>query len=58
MLNKLYSLLLQLPIGTPSPDNNNPIDFTKAFNVIVYIVMPILVIIFYILWRRKKRDGD
>lgn len=58
MLNKLYPLLIQLPIGTPSPDNNNPINLTRPFDVVVYIILPILVVIFYILWRRKKRDND
>lgn len=58
MLNKLYPLLIQLPIGTPNPDNNSPIDLTSPFDVMVYIILPILVIIFYIIWRRKKRDND
>ena len=56
MLNKLYPLLMQLPIGTPSPDTNTPIDLTKPFDLIVFIILPILVIIFYILWRRKKKQ--
>ncbi len=59
MLNKLYPLLLQLPIGSRNQDDNDPIDFTSPFDVIVYIVLPVLMIIFYILWRRrKKRDKD
>lgn len=58
MFNALYPLFLQLPIGTPNPDNNTPIDLTNPFDVMVYIILPILVIIFYILWRRKKRDND
>ena len=59
MLNKLYPLLLQLPIGSRNPDDNDPIDFTSTFDVIVYIILPVLMIIFYILWRRrKKRDKD
>ncbi len=59
MLSKLYPLLLQLPIGSQNPDDNNPIDLTSPFDVIVYIVLPILMIIFYILWRkRKKKDKE
>ncbi|WP_100615446.1 adenylosuccinate synthetase [Confluentibacter citreus] len=58
MLNKLYILLLQLPIGSRNPDDN-PIDLTSPFDVVVFIVLPVLMIIFYILWRRrKKRDKD
>lgn len=59
MLNKLYPLLIQLPIGSQNPDDNDPIDFTSTFDVVVYIILPVLMIIFYILWRRrKKRDKD
>lgn len=59
MLNKLYPLILQLPIGTPNPDDNSPIDFTSPFDVIVFIILPILVIILYIFWvRNKKRDRE
>ncbi|SHJ37400.1 hypothetical protein SAMN04487911_1192 [Arenibacter nanhaiticus] len=55
MLNKLYPLLIQFPIGTRNPDDNDPIDLTSAFDVIVYIILPILLVIFYILWRKKKK---
>ncbi|WP_338358613.1 adenylosuccinate synthetase [Yeosuana marina] len=58
MLNKLYPLLIQLPLGTPNPDDNNPIDFTNTFNVIVYIILPAVVIILYILWRRRKKGKN
>ena len=54
MIYKLYPLL-QLPIGTRNPDDNSPIDFTNAFDVIVYIILPVLMIIFYIFWRKKKK---
>lgn len=56
MIYKLYLfLLLQLPIGTRNPDDNSPIDFGNAFDVIVYIILPVLMLIFYILWRKKKK---
>ena len=55
MIYQLHPLLLQLPIGTRNPDDNSPIDLTNAFDVIVYIILPVLMIIFYILWRNKKK---
>jgi hypothetical protein len=58
MLNILSLLLLQLPIGTQNPDDNHPIDLTNPFDVIVYIVLPILAVIFYILWRKKKKEEE
>lgn len=56
MLHKLYPLLLQLPIGTRNPDDNDPIDLTSPFDIIVFIILPILMLIFYILWRKKKKQ--
>jgi len=60
MLGKLYPLLLQLPITNRNSDDNSPIDLTSAFDVILYIILPVLMIIFYILWRKnkKKRGGN
>lgn len=60
MLHTLIIFLLQLPFGTRNPDDNNPIDLSSPFDVIVYIILPILMIVFYILWRRdkKKRNGQ
>jgi len=55
MLNKLNTFLLQLPIGTRNPDDNDPIDLTSTFDILVYIILPILAVIFYILWRKQKR---
>ncbi|MEZ4802577.1 MAG: adenylosuccinate synthetase [Gelidibacter sp.] len=56
----MYTLLtlLQLPPGTQNPDDNGPIDFSSAFDVIVFIVLPILLLVFYFYWRRKQRKRD
>lgn len=59
MLNILYSLPLQLPFGTRNPQDNKPIDFSSAFDVIVFIILPILMVAFYFYWRKtQKRDKD
>ena len=56
MFGKLHPLLLQLPITNRNSDDNSPIDLTSTFDVVVYIILPILMIIFYILWRKKKKE--
>ncbi|TXD49273.1 adenylosuccinate synthetase [Polaribacter sp. IC073] len=57
MLAAIYnSVILQLPIGTPNPDDNKPLDFTDPFEVIVIIIMPILAFLFYIIWRKKRKN--
>ncbi len=56
-MHTMYSLLAQLPLGTPNPDNNTPIDFTSPFDVIVFIILPILMIIFYVIWRKNQKNN-
>ncbi|MHB0755384.1 adenylosuccinate synthetase [Polaribacter sp. M15] len=56
MYNLLQIINLQLPIGTPNPDDNQPLDLSDPFEVIVFIVLPILVIIFYFLWKKQNNN--
>lgn len=58
MLNLLYLLPLQLPFGTRNPQDNKPIDFSSPFDVIVFIIGPILMIIFYFYWKRTKKNEE
>ena len=54
MHNLYQKLSVQLPIGTPNPDDNQPVDLSDPFEVIMVIILPILVVIFYFLWKRQK----
>jgi len=54
MLNSI--LLLQTPTGTPKPGSNTPIDISNPFDVIVYIVMPIVIIAVFFILKKKKKD--
>jgi len=56
MLNILYPLLMQIPSNTPNPGDTNPIDLSNPFEVIVFIVVPILLVIFYFIYRKKHKD--
>lgn len=58
MLHIFYSILLQLPPGTRNPDDNTPLDLSSPFDVIVFIVLPILMIVFYFYWRNKKKKEE
>ncbi|WP_066225699.1 adenylosuccinate synthetase [Formosa haliotis] len=59
MKNTINILLMQLPIGTPSPDNNSPIDFSDPFNIIVFIILPIVAVVLYFYWKKTKhRDNE
>ena len=60
MLALRFIQLLQLPFGSRNPDDNKPVDMSDPFEVIVFIVLPIIIVILYFLWRRdkKKRGGQ
>lgn len=58
MLTLFNTLILQLPMGTPNPDDNQPLDLSDPFELIVFIVLPILAVFFYILWRKKRKDKN
>ena len=50
-------LYAQKPTHSPNPQDNTPIDFNNLFDVIVFIVMPILMFIFYIIWRKQVKKN-
>ncbi len=53
--------MIQLPTEVPNPDNNTPLDVTNPFEIIVYIVIPIVLLVFYFFLRKKTRknsDGE
>ena len=56
MLALFNILILQLPMGTPNPDDNQPLDLSDPFELIVFIILPALAVFFYILWRKKRKD--
>ena len=45
-------LLLQIPREVPH--QTEPVDFTSVTNVVVYLGVPILLLGFYVIWRRRK----
>ncbi|WP_439129305.1 adenylosuccinate synthetase [Polaribacter sp.] len=57
MLNIYQMIRIQLPIGTPNPDDNKPLDLSDPFEFIVFIIVPIVVFILYLLWKRKKNNN-
>lgn len=49
---------LQLPSGLPSLDNNDKIDWNSWFDWIVYIILPLLLIVAYIVLRKRSKKQD
>ncbi|MHA7944226.1 adenylosuccinate synthetase [Formosa sp. 3Alg 14/1] len=54
MIHKTLALFAQLPLGTPNPDDNQPVDFSDPFNIVVFIILPIIAIILYVYWRKQQ----
>ncbi|EGV44805.1 adenylosuccinate synthetase [Bizionia argentinensis JUB59] len=55
----INTLLLQIPTNAPNPGDSGTVDLTKPFDLIVFIILPIIIVILYFIWKRnKKRDGD
>lgn len=57
-VNNIFYFLFQLPPGTRNPGDNTPIDFSNLLEVLVYIILPILIVVFYMLWRKKKKKDE
>ncbi len=49
---------IQIPTEVPHPSNNSPIDLSNIFDVLLFIVAPLLLIVFYFLLRKKSRGND
>jgi len=60
MLTSLYVLIMsfQAPEGIPKPSDSEPIDFNYIYNILIFIVVPILFAIFYYLWRKGRSNRD
>lgn len=59
----LFSLLnlaaySQIPTEVPKPQDNSPVDFSEPVNIILFIVLPILVVVFVLIWRGKKQKDQ
>lgn len=46
---------MQIPLEEPTPSQNSPIDPSSTVELVVFIALPILLIVAYIILRRRKR---
>ena len=47
---------MQIPTEVPKPSNNSPIDPSSPVELFVFIALPILLIVTYIIIRKRKRN--
>jgi len=51
-MDLLFKILLQAPPEIPRGDG--PVDFSDPLNVILYIGGPIVFVIIFLFWRKRK----
>lgn len=49
---------MQVSQDVPNNSNNAPIDLTSWADITIYIILPIVAIIFYFIWRKRKNKRD
>ncbi|MAO08577.1 MAG: adenylosuccinate synthetase [Alteromonas sp.] len=47
---------IQIPTEVPNPDNNTPIELTNIFDILVFVVAPIVLIILYFVLRKRAKN--
>lgn len=50
-----FVTLAQKPTMSPKGDYD-PVDFQRIENVVILIVIPLVFLILYLVWRKKKRN--
>ena len=55
MLFFLKKWLLQIPTGVPHPDDNTPLDLSNPADLIIYVVLPVIVLILYLVALKPKK---
>lgn len=38
--------------------SDSPLDFSQPANIVLFIVLPVIIIILYFVWRRAKRNDS
>jgi heme/copper-type cytochrome/quinol oxidase subunit 2 len=51
-LQSVNGLIAQTP--THIPREGKPVDFIDTTNIIVFIVLPLVIVILYFLWRKQR----
>lgn len=51
----LSEVMAQIPYSVPKPANNTPIDLSNPADLIIYVILPIVALIFAIIaWQYRK----
>lgn len=56
MQNLFHTLVIQIPTNAPNPGDSGTVDLTKPFDLIVFIILPVIFVILYFVWKRNKKQ--
>ncbi|MBI1285993.1 MAG: hypothetical protein GC178_00255 [Flavobacteriales bacterium] len=51
-----FSAYAQQPCNIGKP-NGDPVRLDNWTNIIIYVIVPIVVMVLYVIWRRRKQQG-
>ncbi|WP_143960815.1 hypothetical protein [Litoribacter populi] len=54
----LYSFAASAQVPRDLPTDTGPMEVNSTFDIILYIVLPIIVIIFFFVYRASKKKKD
>jgi hypothetical protein len=52
----LFMPFIQIPTGTPNPSDGSQFDFSSPFDVIVYIILPLVIVVLFFLYRKQQKN--
>lgn len=52
-LTAFMTVAVQIPQDIPH--QSEPVDFTSPLNILLYIVLPVIMVVYYYLWRKNQR---
>lgn len=55
MLLAFTKVSAQIPQGIPYEPDRDPINLRSPWNILLFIVLPVILFVFYYYWRKKKR---
>lgn len=60
IITVLSALLVyaQIPTEVPKPQDNRAVDFSDPTELIIFIVLPLIAVVLFIIWRGKKRKDS
>lgn len=47
----------QIPTHSPKPDQT-AVDFSQPINIVLFIILPLILVVLYLVWRKKNRKND